>query len=154
VRRRAVVLSAAVLAVALVPLMRAWSSSNPLPYVAEFTPGRNDSVGQQFVLSPAFDPRGPSSFTSSLAWVNDGEYLAVITYGSGSCPTGPHSITVVGDQELTIGLGPLFPDRDVCTADLGPHVTVIAVPEGITSAKPLVAQLDDRQFTLPAASAN
>ncbi len=152
-RHRAAVLSAALLAVGVV-LSITGCSSNPVPYLAEFAPGRDDPAGQQFVLSPAFEPRGPSSFASSVAWANNGDYLAIIAYGSGSCPSGPDSITVVGDQELEIRLGPLFPDRDVCTADLGPHVTVVDVPEGITPTKRLVARFEDREVTLPAVSGN
>jgi hypothetical protein len=157
-----VLLTAAPIAVGVVLSMTMWSSdlvpsmwsSDPVPYVAEFASGRDDRARQQFVLSPAFEPRGPSSFMSSVAWVNDGEYLAVIAYGSGSCPSGPHSIEVVAEQQVAIRLGPLFPDRNVCTADLGPHVTVVEVPEGITPTKPLVARFEDREVTLPAVSDN
>jgi hypothetical protein len=154
VRRRVVVLGAALLAVGVALSMTAWLSSEPMPYVAEFAPGRDAPAGQRFVLSPAFDPRGPSSFASSVAWVNDGEYLAIVAYGSGSCPNGPHNISVVGDQKLEVRVGPLFPDRDVCTADLGPHVTVVEIPEGITPTKPLVARFEDREVTLSAVGGN
>ena len=151
-RRPAVLISVAVVAGGVA--LPAGRSADPVPYVAEFAPGRTDPTAQRFVLSPAFDPRGPSSFASSVAWVNEGEYLAVIAYGSGSCPNGPNSIAVVDTQELQVGLGPLFPDRSVCTADLGPHVTVVEVPTEISPAQPLVVRFEDREVTLPAVSSS
>jgi hypothetical protein len=90
--------------------------------------------------------------TPVIAWVNDGQYLAVITYGSGSCPDGPQSIRVVADQEVEVRLGPFFPGRDVCTADLGPYVTVVKLPQGVTPAKPLTARFGSNEATLPGAS--
>jgi hypothetical protein len=42
-----------------------------------------------------------------------------------------------------------FPDRDVCGADLAPDVTVLKVPQGVTSAKPLTAHFGTRQAILP-----
>jgi len=141
------------MALGVVWSMTMWSS-DPVPYVAEFAPGGDDSARQQFVLSPAFEPGGPSSFMPSVAWVNDGEYLAVIGSGSGSCPSGPHTIEVVDEQHVEIRLGPLFPDRNVCTADPGPQVTVVEVPEGIAPTEPLVARFEDREVTLPAVSDN
>ncbi len=121
-------------------------SGSPLPYVAEFALG--DRSGE-FVLTPASVE--PLSFRASVAWVNEGRYLGVITFGSGSCPSGPHALDVVADQVVEIRLGPLFPDRDVCTADMSGHVTVVELPEGITPAKPLTARFGQREVSIPAA---
>ena len=105
--------------------------------------------------SPAPDSGGQSplesAFQPSIAWVNDGQYLAVVTWGSSSCPSGPHGIVVVADQEIEIRLGPLFPDRDTCTADMSGHVTVVELPQEVTPAKPLVARFENGEVTIPAA---
>jgi hypothetical protein len=101
---------------------------------------------------PATSPApGPAwSFESSVAWVNDGQYLGVVTWGSGSCPTSPHGIEVVADQEIEIRLGALFSDRDACSADISGHVTVVKLPQGVTPTKPLVARFGDREVTIEA----
>ncbi|SDN48545.1 hypothetical protein SAMN05428965_0596 [Geodermatophilus sp. DSM 45219] len=102
-------------------------------------------------VAPPPDPGGwPSSFEPSVAWVDGGRYLGVVTYGSGSCPSGPHGIEVVADQEIEIRLGPLFPGRDVCSADVSGHVTVVELPQGVTPAEPLVARFGEREVTIPA----
>jgi hypothetical protein len=106
---------------------------------------------QTLPLAPTPDPGAWPSFEPSVAWVNDGQYLAVVTWGSGSCPSGPHGIEVVADQEIEIRLGPLFPDRDVCSADMSGHVTVVELPQGVTPTKPLTARFGEREMTIPAA---
>jgi hypothetical protein len=105
---------------------------------------------QTLPVTPTPDPGGWPSFEPSATWVNDGQYLGVITFGSGSCPSGPYGIEVVADQEIEIRLGPLFPDRNVCSADIAGHVTVVKLPHGITPTKPLVARFDGGPVTLPA----
>lgn len=111
-------------------------------------------LGEQVQTLPVTPPPGPggwpSSYGPSVAWVDDGRYLGVVTYGSGSCPSGPHDIEVVADQEIEIRLGPLFPDRDVCSADMSGHVTVVELPQGVTPTKPLVARFGEREVTIPA----
>lgn len=134
------------------------SSSGPMPYVAEFAPGWNNSAEQEFVLVQGFLGGGPlrpgEVAHPSVAWANNGEYLAITTYGSGSCPAGPYGIDVVADQEVQIRLGALFPDRDACSADLSPHVTIVEVPEGVTSTEPLLARFADSEVTVPAVTGN
>jgi hypothetical protein len=87
----------------------------------------------------------------AIGWVNNGRYLAVIIYGSGNCPDGPQRIDVVADQKIDVHLGPLFPGRDPCLADLSPHVTVVELPQGVTPIKPLTARFPKHQVTIPAA---
>ena len=97
------------------------------------------------------EPAGPSQEVDpfaarpTISWAEDGAYLAVTAYGSSSCPNGPTDITVTGDQQLEIDLGELYPERDVCTADLGPTVTVVEVPEGITPDEPVTAVIGDEE---------
>jgi hypothetical protein len=157
---------------AAVPVLAACGAGKgtPLSYVAEFPLGGDTS--EEFELIPTPGPRlqvlpepssappitpapssgGLPSFEPSVAWVNEGRYLGVITYGSSSCPTGPHDIAVVADQVVEIRLGPLFSDRAACSADLSGHVTVVELPEGITPTQPLTARFGEREGTIPAIS--
>jgi hypothetical protein len=122
---------------------------HPAPPAASSTqPGTPTAPTQTSPVTPSPDPTGGPA--PAIAWVNDGQFLAVITYGSGSCPDGPQSIRVVAEQEVEVRLGAFFPGRDVCTADLGPYVTVVKVPQGVTPAKPLTARFGTREATLPA----
>jgi hypothetical protein len=119
----------------------------PVPDLREEVPVETSTApvpdsGERSLLEPAFQP--------SVAWVDDGRYLGVVAFGSSSCPSGPLAIEVVADQEIQIRLGPLFPDRDVCSADLSGHVTVVELPEGITPTKPLTARFAERGVTIPA----
>lgn len=101
---------------------------------------------------PATAPApGPAwSFEPSVAWVNDGQYLGVVTWGSSSCPSGPHAIEVVGEQEIEIRLGRPPVEGDACSADMSGYVTVVELPEGVRPTKPLVARFEDHEVTIGA----
>ena len=119
-------------------------------------PDPRDEVPLEFSYTPAPAPESggqsplEAAFQLSVAWVNDGQYLGVVTFGSGSCPDGPTGIEVVADQVIEIRLGPLFPDRDVCSADMRGHVTVVELPSEVTPTKPLVARFGDDEVTIEA----
>lgn len=117
-------------------------------------PGEEVPLEFSFTPAPAPDPGGQSPFDAafqpSVAWVNGGEYLGVVTFGSSSCPSGPRGIEVVADQEIEIRLGSLFPGRDVCSADMSGHVTVVELPSGITPTKSLTARFGDHEVTVEA----
>jgi hypothetical protein len=120
-----------------------------MSYVAEFLLGGDTAQARQYALTlPPASAGGVLSLEPSVVWINDGEYLGVVTYGSGSCPSGPYGIEVIAEQEIEIRLGPLFPDRDVCSADVKGHVTIVELPQGITETKPLIARFEDGSMTL------
>jgi hypothetical protein len=75
-----------------------------------------------------------------VSWDGDGR-LAVVTYGSSSCPTAPADVTVAGDQELVLHIAPLHPDQDPCTADVAPRTTEVEVPDGVSSGEELTVRL-------------
>src|SRR4051812_4136680 len=156
------------------------SAGAPSPYVAEFALGEDSVAARSFqLMEPAAPPLqvvpepsaaplivptpdlgapepaptsvGWPSFAPSVAWVNDGQYLGVVTFGSGSCPSGPHALSVAGDQEIEVRLGPLFPDREVCPAAVRGHVRGVGLPGGITPDEPLLARFEEREVTIPAA---
>ena len=89
--------------------------------------------------------------TPTVAWVDDGRYVAVVTWGSSSCPTGPDDVDVVDEQVIEIGLAPLT-RGDVCTADMSPHVVVLDLPRGIDPTEPLVARVEDTEVTIEGVS--
>ena len=122
------------------------ASLTPSPHVGGQQP---TEPNQTLPVTPTPDLGQRPSFEPSVAWVNDGKYLGVITYGSGSCPSGPYGIEVIAVQEIEIRLGPLFPDRSVCSADVAGHVTVVKLPREITPTEPLVARFDGSPVTLP-----
>jgi hypothetical protein len=76
-----------------------------------------------------------------VTWAEDAEHLVVVTYGSSSCPAGPTDLAVVGDQEIRLEIGPLFPDRDPCTADMAARTTEVELPDG--------SSVDERLTVLP-----
>ena len=124
------------------------------PRITLSDPGEGFELTYTPSPTPAPDSGGPSplesAFQPSIAWVNDGQYLAVVTHGSGSCPSGPRGIEVVAEQEIEIRLGPLFPDRDTCSADMSGHVTVVELPRGVTPTKQLVARFGNHEVTVEA----
>lgn len=77
-----------------------------------------------------------------VAWADGGRRLAVTTYGSSSCPTGPQRVEVTGAQEVRVEIEPLFPGRDPCTADMAPRTTDVELPEGVSADAPLTVLLD------------
>jgi hypothetical protein len=136
------------------PRVQMLPEPSPAPRITLSDPGEGFELTNSSSPAPAPDSGGQSpvesAFQPSIAWVNDGQYLAVITHGSGSCPSGPHGIEVVADQEIEIRLGPLFPDRDPCSADISGHVTVVQLPQGIRPTQPLVARFENGEVTIPA----
>jgi hypothetical protein len=89
--------------------------------------------GQTFELPPPPPP---------VSWADDGEHLAVTTWGSWSCPTAPTDVHVVGDQELRVDIEPLFPDRDPCTADAAMRTTEVELPDDVSADEPVTVHLD------------
>jgi hypothetical protein len=77
-----------------------------------------------------------------LAWVNGGDYLAITTRGSSSCPRGPGSMTLTEPQHLVIEVVELRPGQEVCSADDAPYVTIVEMPDGLDHTRPVTAVLD------------
>ncbi|MFD2094173.1 hypothetical protein [Blastococcus deserti] len=88
---------------------------------------------------PTFEVRPPPP---PVSWADGGRRLAVTTWGSSSCPTGPGDVEVVGAREVRVEITFLFPGRDPCTADVAPRTTAVDLPEGVTADQPLTVVLD------------
>ena len=131
----------------------------PSPFVLTPSPGPHVQLGPPpagpppsgpVPSGPVPEPGGVPSFEPSIAWVDDGRYLAVVTFGSSSCPSGPDGVEVTGDQEVEIALRERFPDREVCTADMSGFVTVVELPDGVSPTEALTARLAGHEVTIPA----
>jgi hypothetical protein len=73
--------------------------------------------------------------------------MYLVTYGSGSCPKLPTSVSASGSNQLTItteatSAGP-------CTMDFGPTTSVVDVPQGIDDTKPVQVTVDGVASTVP-----
>ncbi|WP_222192764.1 hypothetical protein [Modestobacter italicus] len=147
--RRRVLLGWGVIVLALTILVA--GCADRLPHVAAFGLGDGSPEEERFPLGSIAE----SAFSYSVpgptvAWTEDGSHLVVITFGSSSCPSEPDEVTVVDEQEIEVGISGSFEQSD-CTADISPHATVLHVPDGISSADPLVAHIGGQQLTLPPA---
>jgi hypothetical protein len=95
---------------------------------------------------PARDKNGDQ--LPQLRW-NSGHQLILTTWGSGTCPSLPTSVSMQSDQRIVIGLASNYGRDDVgCTADLSPTDSVILAPSGLDASKPAVAAIQGRQVTL------
>lgn len=63
------------------------------------------------------------------AWLDDGRMVAVVTWGSSSCVPTATDITADG-QTVTVTLSEEYGDQ-ICTADLAPRASLVALPAGI-----------------------
>jgi len=108
--------------------------------------GRQEEDAPEHEVLPSSPP---------VAWADDG-HLSVTTRGSSSCPTGPGEVAVTGEQEVVVGIEPVFPDRDPCTADIAPRTTEVALPRGVSAEEELTVRLrygngDEETVVLPPA---
>lgn len=130
-------------------------ASQDVQLVAEFG---SDGLPTDYVLGPGTPDRirpdagsgGPDhEFVDWVAWVNDGQYLAVVSYGSSSCPRIPVRADVGDDGAVSLELERVD-HEDLCSADVAPHYSILQVPDGLSPESPARVRLGDREETLPA----
>ncbi|KQQ95787.1 hypothetical protein ASF62_04700 [Leifsonia sp. Leaf325] len=84
-------------------------------------------------------------------YLNDGGELAVVLWGSSTCPYIGTDISVVKEadegNEVEVAVAPL-PDQP-CTMDLVPHTTVFWTPTKTTTTKPLIVRVLDAVIEVP-----
>lgn len=89
---------------------------------------------------------------SHAIWLDNGEKLAVITYGSSTCPLVGTSIDVLKDADngnvVKINLAAVPSDK-VCTADLVPHTTEFWTPQSVTTSQALTVQVNGANVAVP-----
>ena len=110
------------------------ASADAMPSVAETTfPGAPEGVGEGETAVVAGD---------------DARHLQVVTYGSSTCPVLPTDVTwdaAAGTLALTL----TGPDAtDVCTMDLAPTTSVVALPDDAPDAAGLTVEVDGRSIVV------
>ncbi|MDR6866573.1 putative small secreted protein [Microbacterium resistens] len=93
-------------------------------------------TAQPGTAPPASDgPASPDPLDDepTAAWLDDGRAVALVTWGSSSCP--PRVGEVAGDAQ-TVTATIVEPDPNiVCTADFAPRATTIVLPAGVDPSK-------------------
>ncbi|GEK22608.1 hypothetical protein [Cellulomonas xylanilytica] len=88
----------------------------------------------------------------AAVYLDYGDRLAIVMWGSSTCPPVGESIEVLEDQHsgnsVRIHMAELPADA-VCTADLLPHTTVFGTPENTTTTQPLLIDIDGQEIVLP-----
>ncbi|MCM0640639.1 hypothetical protein [Cellulomonas wangsupingiae] len=93
-------------------------------------------------------PEGVTEGETAVVAGDDPRHLQVVTYGSSTCPVLPTDVTWdAGAGALSITLtGPGA--TDVCTMDLAPTTSVVALPDGAPDAPGLTVEVDGRSIVV------
>lgn len=90
--------------------------------------------------------------TPHAMWIGDGGKLAVITYGSSTCPVVGTTIDVVAKagagNAVKVNTADIPADRP-CTMDLVAHTTEFWTPQNITTTEPLVVEVAGSTIEVP-----
>ncbi|RWZ53145.1 hypothetical protein ELQ90_04275 [Labedella phragmitis] len=86
-----------------------------------------------------------TDFSPRVAWLSD-ETLAIVTFGSSSCPAAPAALDLIGPDALDIALKRT--GGDACTADLGPTTFEIDDPEGLDPSTTYTVTFDGRSASV------
>jgi hypothetical protein len=127
-----------------------------LPVVDEAAPidvdpesgGETDDAAEEEVEGPTFE----ESDRPQVVWWEEGAQLALVVYGSSTCPTVGKQIRVLdeaGDgNRVAIELVER-PEDEICTMDFVPHTTVFWTPTDVTTTEPLVVEVAGDSITVP-----
>jgi len=89
---------------------------------------------------------------TSAVYLDYGDRLAVVTWGSSSCPLVGTDIVVLEDANsgnaVRVELEEI-PEDAICTADIAPHTTVFGTPENTTTTQPLRVEVGDEEIIVP-----
>jgi hypothetical protein len=114
-------------------------SSAPAGSATGSTPSHTKGV------PPTVTPTGTAG-QSLVGWTGPGR-MYLVTYGSGSCPKLPTSVSATGGNQLTITTAST--SDGPCTMDFGPTTSVVDVPPGIDETKPMQVTVDGVASTVP-----
>jgi hypothetical protein len=104
-----------------------------------------DYAGEPKGVQPPASSAGGASWA---VWMEDGDRLAIVLYGSSTCPPKVQNVAATGDAEITATLAPA--PGGICTRDFVPHTTVFGTPDRITKTGEVKVVLPDTTLTLPA----
>jgi len=89
---------------------------------------------------------------TSAVYLDYGDRLAVVTWGSSTCPVVGTDIVVLEDADsgnsVRVETEPI-PDDAVCTADFVPHTTIFGTPENLTTTQPLRVEINGEEIVVP-----
>jgi hypothetical protein len=100
------------------------------------------------------EPKGveaPASSAGGAAWavwMKNGEQIAIVLYGSSSCPPKVATIGVTSSTQVKATLAPA--PGGICTRDYVPHTTIFPTPSAVKTTKDVSVLLPDATLTLPA----
>jgi hypothetical protein len=110
--------------------------------------GEIDDPAEEEVEGPAWE----ESDQPQVAWWEEGGQLALVVYGSSTCPTVGQEIRVLepaGEgNRVAIDLVQR-PDDEVCTMDFVPHTTIFWTPVEVTTTEPLVVEVAGFDVEVP-----
>ena len=104
-----------------------------------------DYAGEPKGVQPPASSAGGASWA---VWLADGDQLAIVLYGSSTCPPKVQNVTASSATEITATLAPA--PGGICTRDFVPHTTVFGTPDRITKTGEVTVVLPDTRLELPA----
>jgi len=152
----AVALASVFLLSACNPSGNAAENFSGLPVASEAEPidvdpesgGETDDVSEEEVAGPTFE----ESDQPQVAWWEQGGQIALVIYGSSSCPSVGKEIRVLepaGEgNRVAIDLVQR-PENEICTMDFVPHTTIFWTPVEVTTTEPLVVEVAGYEVEIP-----
>ena len=127
-----------------------------LPVAEEAAPIDVDPEEGGELDDPAEEEEEGHSFEETdepqLVWWEEGAQLALVVYGSSTCPTVGKEIRVLDKagegNRVAIDLVQR-PDDEICTMDFVPHTTLFWTPVDVTTTEPLVVEVAGYSVTVP-----
>jgi len=93
-------------------------------------------------------PEGATEGETAVVAGDDARHLQVVTYGSSTCPVLPTDITWDADAQ-TVSITLTGPDTtDVCTMDLVPTTSVVALPDDAPDAAGLTVEVEGHSLVV------
>lgn len=77
-------------------------------------------------------------------WLDGGRQIALVTWGSSGCIPTASDVAVQADGAVAVTLDEGAADK-ACTADYGPRVTLVGVPDGVDAAQEVSLVVTDRK---------
>ncbi|ANF31626.1 hypothetical protein A0130_08025 [Leifsonia xyli] len=105
----------------------------------------DDYSGEPKGVQPPASSAGGASWA---VWLEDGDQLAIVLYGSSTCPPKVQNVTATSSTQITATLAPA--PGGICTRDFVPHTTVFGTPDRITKTGEVKVVFPDTTLTLPA----
>ena len=108
------------------------------------------TAGSSVIGLPAEFGTGSLDAAAGAARTSDDGLIAIVTYGSSTCPQVPDTPATGSDSAVTV----TFPEPTdgPCTMDYVPATTVVALPEGVADGDLTVTIGEIGTVTLPAGS--